>query len=106
MTYKCVANQMKYRNQQTVTWNVNDLKYSHMNPKVNEKFAEWCKETYGSDDLGHVEVVRGKIHDYLGMIIYFTQKGVSNIDMKYYIKGELEEIPLQDQINQNDIMYR
>ena len=60
---------MKYSKQQTFTWHVDDLKYSHVYLKVNEKLAEWCKETYRSDDLGHVKFAGGKIHDYLGMIM-------------------------------------
>jgi hypothetical protein len=64
-----------------------------VNPEVNDKFAEWCKETYNGDDLGHVKVVRGKIHDYLAMIMDFTQDGALKIDMKCYIKGMLEDFP-------------
>ena len=40
--------------------------------------------------MGRVEVVRRKIHDYLGMIMDFTQEGASKIDVKYYIEGMLE----------------
>ena len=50
-----------------------------MNPKVNDDFAQWCETTYGSDDLGHVKVVRGKVHDYLAMIMDYTQDGVGRI---------------------------
>ena len=77
---------MTYGRQQTVIWNVDDLKSSYVDPKVNEKFTEWCEENYGSDDLDHVKVVRGKIHDYLVMIMDFTQEGALKIDMKYHIK--------------------
>ena len=81
---------MKSGKQQIVIGNVDDLTSSHVYPKVKEKFAEWCEETYGSDNLGNVKVVRGKIHDYLGMIMDFTQEVSLNIDMKYYIKGMSE----------------
>ena len=37
--------------------------------------------------------MRGKVHDYLAMILYFTQDGALKIDMKYYIEGMLEEFP-------------
>ena len=66
-----------------------------MNPKVNEKFVEWYKENYGSDDLRHKKVVRGKIQKYLGMIIYLTQEGDLKIYMKYYIdefKNKMKEL--------------
>ena len=51
---------------------------------------EWCEETYGSNDLGYVKNMRGKMHDYLGMIMNFTQESTLKIDMKYYIKILLE----------------
>jgi hypothetical protein len=36
----CVANRTVYRKQQTLTWHVDDLKSSHVNPKVNDEFTE------------------------------------------------------------------
>jgi hypothetical protein len=69
------------------------LKSSHVDSKVNDNFTEWCEATYGSDDLGHVKVVRGKIHDYLAMILDFTEDGALKIDMRYYIEGMLEAFP-------------
>ena len=69
---------------------MDDLKSSPVDPKVNYKFAEWCEDTYGSGDLGHVKVVSVKIHHYLGMIVDFTQEGALNIDIKYYTKEMLE----------------
>jgi hypothetical protein len=89
----CVANRKVNGKQQTVTWHVDDLKSSHVDSRVNDNFAQWCKKTYGSDDLGHVKVVRGKTHDYLGMILDFTDDGTMKVDMIYYIKGMLEDFP-------------
>jgi hypothetical protein len=91
----CVANRTIRGKQQTVTWHVDDLKSSHEDPQVNDEFAKWCENTYGSDDLGHVKVVRGKVHDYLAMIMDFTKDGALIIDMKYYIEGMLEEFPYE-----------
>jgi hypothetical protein len=59
----CVANRKVNGKQQTVKWHVDDLKSSHVDSRVNDNFAEWCEKTYGSDDLGHVKVARGKIHE-------------------------------------------
>ena len=81
---------MKYGKQQTFTWHVDDLKSIHVYPKVNDEFEEWCEETYGSDDSGHVKVVRGKIHNYLSIIVDFTQEEALHIDMKYYTEGMLQ----------------
>ena len=38
----CVANRNIYGHQQTVTWHVDDVKVSHINPKANEEFCNWC----------------------------------------------------------------
>ena len=35
----CVANQIEYDKQQTVTWHVDDLKSIHVDPKINDKFT-------------------------------------------------------------------
>jgi hypothetical protein len=70
----CVANRTINGNQQTLTWHVDNVKSSHVDPKVNDEFTQWCERTYaGSNELGHVKVVRGKVHDYLAMILDFTQ---------------------------------
>ena len=39
----CVADPMKSCKQQTLTWHVDDLKSSHVDPIFNDEFAEWCK---------------------------------------------------------------
>ena len=81
---------MKPGKQQTVIWHVNDFKFRHADAKVNGEFGDWFRKHYGSDNLGHVKVVRGKIHEHLGMIVDFTQEGALKIDMKYYTKVMLE----------------
>eukprot|EP00957_Ditylum_brightwellii_P122054 9308486-Ditylum_brightwellii.AAC.1 len=46
--------------QQTVTWHMDDVKCSHMDPKVNETFHVWCEQKYGSEGSSHVTVGGGK----------------------------------------------
>jgi hypothetical protein len=67
--------------QHTVKWHVDDLKSIHVDPMVNDKFQVWCRKVYGSDALGHVKVVRGKIHDYLAMILDFSIPGAMILGM-------------------------
>ena len=60
---------------------------------MNEKIVAWCKENYGSDNLGNVKVLRVGIDNYLSMIMDFTQEVALDTDMKYYIKETLDEFP-------------
>ena len=43
----CVVNKMVNCEQLTVCWHVEDLKSSHINPKVNDEFLQWIKDTFG-----------------------------------------------------------
>ena len=56
----CVANRMVNGKQHTVTWYVDDVKSSHVDPKVNDEFHTWCEHQYGSEESGHDTTVRGK----------------------------------------------
>ena len=58
----CVANCVVNGKQHTVTWHVNDIKSSHMDPKVNDEFHAWCEKMYRGDQTGHVKVMCGPIH--------------------------------------------
>ena len=89
----CVANRMVDGKQHTITWHVDDLKSSHINKKVNDEFFEWLKKTYASDNIGQIKATRGKRHDYLGMILDFSESGVLKVDMTTYIKNMISEFP-------------
>jgi hypothetical protein len=89
----CVANRMINGKQHTVTWHVDNLKSSHINPKVNDEFLSWLKLKYASDEIGEIKAVRGKRHDYLAMTLDFTIPGVLQVDMTQYVKQMLQEFP-------------
>ena len=40
----CVANRMVNGSQHTVCWHVDDLKSSHVDPEVNNKFIQWLEK--------------------------------------------------------------
>jgi hypothetical protein len=61
----CVANKQVNSTQLTVCWHVDDLKVSHVDPAIITRFGEWLNTTYGISVVSH----RGKVHDYLGMIL-------------------------------------
>ena len=89
----CVANIMVNGNQHTVTWHVDDLMSSHLDPKVNDDFHKWLEKTNGSNDIGHVEARRVKVHEYLAMTLDYTEEGKLNIDMRKYLDAMIDEFP-------------
>ena len=91
----CVANRTVNSKQHTVTWHVDDVKSSHVDPKVNDEFHTWCEQQYGSEETGHVTTVRGKQHDYLAMILDYSVDGVLKVDMRYYVDAMIKEFPYE-----------
>ena len=79
--------------QHTVRFHVDDLLSSHVDPKVNDRFAEWLEKMYGKYKA--VESTRGKKHDYLGMLVDFTEKGKVMIDMVKYVESMIEDVPVK-----------
>ena len=89
----CVANRIVSEKQQTVCFHFDDLKSSHKDPVVNDKFLVWLQEKYGQHKK--VEAQRGDKHEYLGMILDYSTKGKVKNDMKRYVSDMLEEFPLK-----------
>ena len=87
----CVANREKNGAQHTIRFHVDDIMSSHVNSKVNDKFAEWLNKAYGKHKP--VEPTRGKIHEYLGMTFDFNVKGKVKIGMIDYVKSMIEDFP-------------
>ena len=87
----CVARKMVNREQLTVLWHVDDLKSSHMDTKVYDKFMQWIRDTYGS--IGEVTVTQGKVHEYLGMKLDYLVQGQVLIDMVDHMKSMIEGFP-------------
>ena len=55
-----------------IRFHVDDMMSSHINPKVNDDFDEWLQAKYG--EHGRVKSHRGKVHNYLGMILSTKMK--------------------------------
>ena len=51
------------------------MKVSHVSKEINEQFIQWCEKKYGSDLSGHIKVTKGKRHEYLAMILDYSEKG-------------------------------
>jgi hypothetical protein len=78
-----------------VTWHVDDLKLSHIDPKVNDKFLKWLKKKYTSNKIGEIKTMQGNKHDYFAMTLHFLTPGVFKVDMASYVGKMLQEFPLK-----------
>ena len=56
----------------TIVWNVDDLKISHKDSAVADKVIVLLSNECGK--VGEMTVKRGKIHEYLGMTLDFSEK--------------------------------
>ena len=87
----CVANKVINGSQFMITWHVNNLKMSHVDPRVLDAFL---------DDLNHVfskesplVVHKGPCHDYLGNTLDYSTPRKVIVDMKQYVDKLLSEAP-------------
>ena len=82
----CVANKKINGKWLTITWHVDDLKASHKDTKVVDWFIEWVDNKYGDNKMGRVTAHRGEKHDYLAMVLDYSEKGKVKIDMTDYVQ--------------------
>jgi hypothetical protein len=73
----------------TITWHVDDLKVSHIDPYQITKFASYLASIYGENLVVH----RVKVIDYLGMDLNFANEGVAQILMITYTTQVLTDFP-------------
>ena len=73
----------------TVCWHFDDLKVSHANATKVTKSGEWLNTTYVVSVVSH----RGKVHNYLGMILDFSCDGKVIINMMEYISSIITAFP-------------
>jgi hypothetical protein len=86
---RCVANIMIDGSQCTVVWHVDDLKISHKDPEVVLMVICALEKRYGK--AKPLTVNRGKVHEYLGMEINYSEKGKVTICMDKYVQKILDE---------------
>ena len=94
----CIVNKMVNNEQHTSTSHVDDIKASHMNPKVNDEFEKQYENKYSSYILGYVKVTRGKIYDYLEIILNYSNTRKLKIDIRDYIRSMEKEQPCEIKI--------
>ena len=69
----CVANKMIDGKQCTIVWHVDDLKISHVDADTVTSTIKLIDDEFGNE--APITVTRGKVHDYLGMTLDYTEKG-------------------------------
>jgi hypothetical protein len=87
----CVANKVVDGNQCTIIWHVDDLKISHIDSKLVDHIIAMLEAEFGRE--APLTVRRGKVHDYLGMILDFSTPGKLVVSMEPYIRSMIEEMP-------------
>jgi len=88
---KCIANKTINGKQCTILWHVDDLKISHVDPKVVNDIIKKLEEKFGQESP--LVMSQGKTIEYLGMCIDYTEKGKVKISMYDYIDKMLAELP-------------
>ena len=74
-------------------FHVDDLKGSHVQSSVNSKFIKWLNKKYGS--YGEVKATRGKVHEYLGMTLDFSDPGKVSINMTDYVASMVDDFSVK-----------
>jgi hypothetical protein len=87
----CVVNKMINGKQCTILWHVDDLKISHVDPEVVTSVIELVEGEFGKE--APLTIMRGKVHEYLGMTIDFSTKSKVRFSMIDYIRNILDELP-------------
>ena len=92
---ECVANKTINGKQCTVLWHVDDLKISHVDSGVVDSILEKLNGRYGKDSP--LVTTRGKVHEYLGMTLDYSNKGEVMVKM-YDYEDEIVEGSHNDMI--------
>jgi len=90
----CVCNRIVKGKQHTVRFHVDDLLSSHVDSRVNDKFAKWLSKIYGKHGK-EVKCVRGNHHEYLGMTLDYVSgktRGV-RVTMPEQVTGMVDGSP-------------
>ena len=75
----------------TIIWHVDDLKISHIDPNVITDIIGKLSAVFGSESP--LTICRGKVYDYLGMTIDFTQEKKVIIRMNDYVDSIISDAP-------------
>ena len=85
------ANKIKDGKQCTIVWHLDDLNISHVDPNVVTAVISDIQKEYGNTDT--VNFTSGKVHNYLGMKIYFSSPEKVEITFNDPIFDILDDAP-------------
>ena len=77
----------------TILWHVDNLKISHEDPAVVTDIIRRLNDKYGK--ITPMVSTRGKIHEYLGMTIDFSDVGKVKITMYDYVDEMINKLPTE-----------
>lgn len=81
----------------TIAWHMENLKILHVNTKVVTMVVNLLDGLYGQQIVDRKQVAitvhRGKVHEYLGMTLDYTESGVIKINMQDYVRKILDKMP-------------
>ena len=83
----CVADRMISGKQHTIVFHVDDLKSSHEDKTVNDKFERWLQGKYG--EHRKVKAHCGAKHDYLGMVLDYIKDMLGEFPVKFKDKEKM-----------------
>ena len=91
----CVWNKDINGNQFTITSHVDDLKLLHVDPSVVTMIINKLKDAYtgNSSIKDELTITRGKVHDYLGMLISYETTGEVCITMYDCLSKSIAQLP-------------
>ena len=84
----CVVNKEINGDQCTIVWHVDDLKISHKDKNVVTSIIDELSKRFGN--IMPLSIHRGKVHEYLGMLLDYTTPGQLKITMYPYIEGIID----------------
>ena len=88
---KCTANKIINGKQCTINWHVDDLMISHVEPDVVIGILERLNEAYGT--ISPLTETRGNIHEYVGMVIDYSESGKVKFTMRDYLEDIIANLP-------------
>jgi hypothetical protein len=87
----CVWNKMVNGKQITIIFHIDDLMMSHKNPNIVTLYIRKLEKEYASRDP--LTVMRGKLHEYLGMTVDFRTKLQVTFTQYDYLKKLFNDLP-------------